>query len=48
MLLVLMTSIILCQSYNNEWIDFSKTYLNFKVAKSSFIALLLQHFALLV
>jgi len=35
MLLVLLTSISFAQNYNNEWIDFSKTYYKFKVAKNS-------------
>jgi hypothetical protein len=32
-LIVLMTSVSFAQTYNNEWIDFSKTYYKFKVGR---------------
>src|SRR6187402_2597539 len=34
-LIVLMTSVSFAQTYNNEWIDFSKTYYKFKVINNS-------------
>ena len=34
-LFVLMTSVSFAQTYNNEWIDFSKTYFKFKIINNS-------------